>query len=89
MRSAGAGDGGGGHGMSNANNGVGHSMSWGGGELRPGEPYSHRKWPTLNWLLLRFTGNKSGSGWLAGRLATAWAWGMAPQTSGKAPSRGF
>ena len=47
MRSAGAGDGGGGHGMSNANNGVGHSMSWGGGELRPGEPYSHGKWPTL------------------------------------------
>jgi len=27
--------------------------------------------------------------WQTGRLATAGAWGMAPQTSAKAPSRGF
>lgn len=52
-------------------------------------PYLHRKWPPLNWLQLRFTGSKSGSGWQTGRLATAGAWAMAPQTSAKAPSRGF
>lgn len=77
-----------GHRMSYANSGVGHWMSDGGKTETRGTLFTlevaHSKLVAvaIDWQQI--------GGWgQAGRLAMDGAWGMAPQTNAKAPSRGF
>jgi hypothetical protein len=60
-----------------------------GGELRPGEPYSHRKWPALKWLQLRFTGSKKRF-WLADwQTCNGMGLGHGPANERKGPVKGL
>ncbi len=60
-------------------------MSYGG----TWSPYSHRKWPTLKWLLLRFTGSKMRF-WLAGwQTGNGRGLGHGPANERKGPVKGL
>ena len=86
MRSAGTGDGGG------ADTGCPMPIAgWdigclgGGAKRRPGEPYSHWKWPALNWLQWQLTGRKGGRG----QTGNGRGLGHGPANERKGPVKGL